>query len=310
MSKVGFATKILSNHHYLNEVSVEGKKSSKFHFIIARYDLYVPQIIRTGSCITLLSNPIPITRNSFWNINHFEDLVKYVFWTFNRSFRLILLEEMEILHQSVVDWCLQLLEQHRKPYDESLEVTPDEELQWCFVKNRFLRNDNKFEQMYALDQENRITIKEALVRKQASFATEEVEVYRETKEISTTENKTATFLDTLRPLKTNPKETLDFIIDKVAEANFEYPLFSRIEKLSNGKNPYGLNGAIAALIDFFFQLNYFKKEYELEDLFKAYSAFTGNFIAKLKTFTSEFRQDNSYLKHFDKLKQLKINKLK
>jgi hypothetical protein len=165
MAKVGFATKVLSNHHYLNEVPVEGKKSSRFHFIIGRYDFYVPQIIRTGNCITLLSNPTPITHSSFWNPNHFEDLVKYVFWTFNQSFRLILLEEMETLNPTVSRRCLQLIEKHLKPYDESLKSTGHEELQWCFVKNAFLQNDPKFEQMYRLDQENRKTIREALARK-------------------------------------------------------------------------------------------------------------------------------------------------
>jgi hypothetical protein len=84
----------------------------------------------------------------------------------------------------------------------------------------------------------------------------------------------------------------------------------KIDKLSNGKNPYGLNGAIGAMIDFFYQHNYFKKEYNLEEIFKAYFAYTGNAIAKLKTFLSEFRHENSYIKHFEKLKQLKVSKLK
>ena len=34
--KVGFATKLLSNHYYLNEVPVEGKATSKFNFKIGR----------------------------------------------------------------------------------------------------------------------------------------------------------------------------------------------------------------------------------------------------------------------------------
>jgi hypothetical protein len=77
-----------------------------------------------------------------------------------------------------------LLEQHQKPYDESLEVTADEELQWCFVKNGFLKKDNKFELMYTLDQENRAVIKEALVRKQLSFVTEVSSDSSEIKEIA------------------------------------------------------------------------------------------------------------------------------
>jgi hypothetical protein len=66
---------------------------------------------------------------------------------------------------------------------------------------------------------------------------------------------------------------------------------------------------MAAIIDFFYQLHYFKKEYNLDEIFKAYLNYSRNTIGKLKSFISEFRQDNSYIKHFDKLKKLKINKL-
>ena len=107
----------------------------------------------------------------------------------------------------------------------------------------------------------------------------------------------------------SPEETLQFIIQKTEEAGFEYKLFSRIPRLENGKNPYGLNGSMAAMIDFFYQLNYFKKEYTLEEIFKAYLQYSGNTIGKFKTFISEFRQDNSFIKYSEKLKKLKINKL-
>ncbi|MEJ7770196.1 MAG: hypothetical protein WKF89_20425, partial [Chitinophagaceae bacterium] len=52
-----------------------------------------------------------------------------------------------------------------------------------------------------------------------------------------------------------------------------------------------------------------KKEYTLEQIFKAYLQYSGNSIGKLKTFLSEFRNDNSFIKHAEKLKQLKIKKL-
>ena len=78
--RVGFATKLLSNHYFLNEVSVEGKTTSKFNFRIGFYDQYAAQIIRTGNCITLLSTDIHLSEDSFWNTNYFEDLTRYVFW--------------------------------------------------------------------------------------------------------------------------------------------------------------------------------------------------------------------------------------
>jgi len=76
--KIGFFTKYLSNRHYISEVPVEGKESSKFHFTTGYFDRYVNQIIRTGNCITLLSTKISITEESFWNISHFEDLARHV----------------------------------------------------------------------------------------------------------------------------------------------------------------------------------------------------------------------------------------
>ncbi len=88
--KVGLATKLLSNRNYLKEVSVEGKITNKFNFKIGFYDQYAAQIVRSGNCITLLSNDITIDKNTFWNPNYFEDITKYVFWTFNKSFRFLL----------------------------------------------------------------------------------------------------------------------------------------------------------------------------------------------------------------------------
>src|SRR5438105_15956481 len=103
--KVGFATKLLSNHYYLKEVAVEGKTTSKFNFRIGFYDQYVAQIIRTGNCVTLLSSNITLTEHSFWNTNYFEDLSKYVFWTFNKCFLLKLTERIPSLKLSVLKQC-------------------------------------------------------------------------------------------------------------------------------------------------------------------------------------------------------------
>lgn len=114
----------------------------------------------------------------------------------------------------------------------------------------------------------------------------------------------------LKPLDNDSEAPLEFIRVALKKAGFEGDLFSKIPKLSNGKNRYGLNGAIGAMIDFFYQHNYFKKEYLLEDIFKAYAAYSGNSIAKLKTFLSQFREDKTYMKYFSRLNELKIKKLK
>jgi hypothetical protein len=79
--KIGLLTIFLSNRHYLTEIPVEGKVSSKFNLSITLYDRYISQIIRAGNCITLVTTKYEITEQSFWNINYFEDYAKYVFWT-------------------------------------------------------------------------------------------------------------------------------------------------------------------------------------------------------------------------------------
>src|ERR1700680_4861461 len=119
--KVGSTTKYLSNRNYLNEISVEGKKTSKFNFNIGNYDQYAAQIIRSGNCITLLINKISITVDTFWNTNYFEDISKFVFWTFNKSFRLKLIEKIETLGLPVLQRCAELLNENLIPYNQSTD---------------------------------------------------------------------------------------------------------------------------------------------------------------------------------------------
>lgn len=311
--KVGFATKLLSNHYYLNEVPVEGKVTSKFNFKIGFNDQYAAQIIRTGNCITLLSNPFSLTEDSFWNTNYFEDLTRYVFWTFNKSFLLKLVEKVETLKIPVLKRCAELLQENFTPYAEPLDNHPDEELKWCYVKNGYLKKDLKFSQMYLLDEQNRTAILQAVEKMIAESSKplpqtaniEKPAILDDTQPAS----KTILFLEVLKPINSSPEETLEFIRQKTEEAGFEFNIFSPVPRLENGKNPYGLNGCMAAMIDCFYQLLYFKKEYTLEQIFKAYLQYSGNSIGKLKIFLSEFRNDNSFIKHTEKLKELKIKKL-
>jgi hypothetical protein len=307
--KVGFVTKLLSNRMYLNEVSVEGKTSNKFNFKIGWYDLYAAQIIRNGNCITLLSNSFVLDKMTFWNTNYFEDLTRYVFWTFNKSFLATLTDAIETLSPITLQRCAELLRDNFTPYDDKLEENADEELYWCLVKNGWLKKDSKFVKMYALDEENRTSLLQALENNIASFNGEKKNT-GVIIESGSAEIKPAPFTDMLRPLDNDSGEPLEFIRVALQKAGFEADLLSKIPKLPNGKNPYGLNGTIAAMIDFFYQHNYFKKEYLLEDIFKAYAAYSGNSIAKLKTFLSQFREDKTYIKYFSKLNELKIKKLK
>ncbi|MFB6455896.1 hypothetical protein ACE38W_11550 [Chitinophaga sp. Hz27] len=300
--KISLLTKYLSNKHYLKEVPVDGKITNRFHFDLGWYYLYANQIIRTGNCITLLSNPYTITIDSFWNTNHFEDISKYVFWTFNDSFQQNLIRQLAFLSESVIARCNELLTRYVIPYNEADYTHPDEELQWCFVKNEFLKKSGKYELMYCRDQENRTAIKSALAAFMNRTSVEQTSIVAPAETVPT-------FLSMLIPINGSQLVTLNYIDEKVKETGCKFEIFRSIRKSKDNRNPYGFNGCVAAVIDYFYQLNYFDTAYSLEQIFHAYFEHTGNYIAKFSTFMSEFRQDNSYLKHVEMLKQLKINKL-
>ena len=95
---------------------------------------------------------------SFRNSNLFEDIVKYVFWTFNESYRLQIIEYLSGFDNLELQRCQYLLDNNFIPYDGIGEDNPDEELVWCLVKNNHLRGDPKFQLMYQKDRENREAI--------------------------------------------------------------------------------------------------------------------------------------------------------
>ena len=192
------------------------------------------------------------------------------------------------------------------PYGKSPDDSTDEELLFCFRKNANLKRDPKFAQMYQLDEQNRTAILLTVEKRINEILKTQTTLETQKPSMADTEIQTkadtVSFLEVLKPINGKPEETLQFIKQKTEEADFNFKIFSKIPRLENGKNPYRFNGCIAAMIDFFYQHNYFKKVYSLEEIFKAYLQYSGNTIGKLKTFLSEFRQDNSYLKHLISLK--------
>jgi hypothetical protein len=118
-----------------------------------------------------------------------------------------------------------------------------------------------------------------------------------------------TFLSILRPMNGSPEETLRFIAEQVDKAGIPFALFSPAELIYKNKNPYGLNGAMAATIRYFLDRGYFNKEYSFAEVFKSYLAYSGNKVGKLPSFLENYQEDGHFRKYFDKLKELKISKL-
>ena len=223
---------------------------------------------------------------------------------------MILIEKIETLSPSTLNGCLELLNTYFIPYDFPInDAINDQEIIWCKVKNEHLKKDAKFSNMYTLDKENRTILMEVLIKRRGVL----LNLANEKKEILTENTLNGTipidFLDMLRPMNGSTAATFQYIRDQTEKANIEFNIFLPVAQLENGKNPYGLNGCIAAVIDYYYQRNFFIKEYSLEQIFKAYAVFSGNSIGKLKPFLSTFRQDKNYVKYFSKLQTLKINKL-
>jgi len=74
---------------------------------------------------SLLTTPFAITEESFWNINHFEDLAKYVFWTFNKSFLLKIIGRVEGQRLPVLVCCRDLLVEYPVAYREQPPADAD-----------------------------------------------------------------------------------------------------------------------------------------------------------------------------------------
>ena len=303
--KIHWPTKIISNRNYIKEVSIDDKVTNTFNFKTGYYDLYAAQIIRAGNCITLLSSPPTFSLNTFKNSNLFEDIAKYVFWTFNESYRQQLIEHLSDFSGVELQRCQILLHNNFIPYDGIGEDNPDEELVWCMVKNNHLKVDPKFESMYQKDRENR----EAIL-KEINKLVELSGINKNTivSAIVHEPKKQPDFLDMVIPLNGIIENTLNYIESKIIEARFPHNIFHTISKSKKGANKTGLNSEIAAMVNVFQDKGYFKREFTFKDIFKSFGIYTQNQAGKDYDY-SFFVQDYNYKKYLEDLKSLGINKM-
>ena len=232
MGKVDFVTKYLSNKNYLREISVENKTTLKFFYNIGWYEHYAAQIIRAGNCITLLSTNLNLNRDNFWNIHYFEEITRYLFWTFNKSFLLILTEKIETLSLPTLNRCIELLNTNFVPYDSSInDSSNDQEIIWCKVKNENLKGNPKFSNIFTLDKENRTILLEVLIKRMGVL----LNLANEKKEILTENTLNGTipiaFFDMLRPMNGSTAATFQYIRDQTEKANIEFNIFLPVAQL-------------------------------------------------------------------------------
>ena len=308
--KIHWPTKIISNKNYIKEVSIDGKVTNTFNFKTGYYDLYTAQIIRAGNCITLLSSPPTFSLNAFKNSNLFEDIAKYVFWTFNESYRLQLIDHISNFSDVELQRCQNLLNNNLIPYDDIGEDNPDEELVWCMVKNNHLRADLKFESMYQKDWENREAILKEISKLIKSFDINKIEItsLETVAAIDHEPKEQLGFLDIIIPVNGSIENTLKYIESKIIEAKFPHNIFHTIEKSKKGANKTGLNSEIAAMVNVFQDNGYFKRKFTFKDIFKSFGIYTKNQAGKDYDY-SFFIQDYNYKIYLEDLKSLEINNI-
>ena len=308
--KIHWPTKIISNRNYIKEVSIDGKVTNTFNFKTGYYDLYAAQIMRAGNCITLLSSPLVFSLESFRNNNLFEDIAKYVFWTFNESYRLQLMEHLSNFSNVELQRCQNLLNKNFIPYDDIGENNPDEELVWCMVKNNHLRADPKFELMYQKDRQNRQAILNEIDKLVDLSDTDRAEIvsFGTPSAIDKEPKKQPGFLDMIIPVNGSIENTLGYIESKIIEARFPHNIFHTISKTKKGANQTGLNSEIAAMVNVFQDNGYFKREFTFKDIFKSFGIYTKNQAGKDYDY-SFFVHDYNFEKYLENLKSIEIDNL-
>ena len=307
-TNIGLYYKSLSSKFYITEIPVENKKTTLFRWLfgvsLARD---VMKIIRTGGCITLLSDFVPIDAQSFFRLLYFEDYAKYAFWTFNGHFIIDLSRNILLINDDDIISCVEILKTYPHAFDEKLDTGHDPEISFCYRKYASLRTDKKFDQMFALDVHNRKVLLDLLEKRM-----EEIKRQNEGElpsiEPEPTNHKTAeiSFLDMLNPSNGSIENTLEYIESKIIEAGFPHNIFHTIEKSKKGANKTGLNSEIAAMVNVFQDNGYFKREFTFKDIFKSFGIYTKNQAGKDYDY-SFFDQDYNFKKYLANLKSIEID---
>src|ERR1039458_8675247 len=109
-SHISFFYKFLSSKFYLTEIPVENKRTVLLHWFLGRSVAKdTMKIIRTGSCITLLSDFVPIEAKTFFRMLYFEEYAKYAFWTFNGNFIMELSHNLIHIDNDNIELCIEVL---------------------------------------------------------------------------------------------------------------------------------------------------------------------------------------------------------
>ncbi|HEY5391027.1 MAG TPA: hypothetical protein VIJ57_02840 [Hanamia sp.] len=266
------------------------------------------KIIRTGSCITLLSDFVPIEAKTFFRMLYFEDYAKYAFWTFNDNFIIDLSRNVLLISEDNIKSCVEVLRLYSMAYDEKLNTGLDYELSFCYRKIASLKKDKRFDQMFALDLHNRKIVMELLEKRMVEKKKSEEnknDLFAIEPEITNHQPVEISFLEMLIPVNGSKENTLSYIESKIIEARFPHNIFHTIKKTKKGANQTGLNSEIAAMVNVFQDKGYFKKEFTFKEIYKSFGIYTKNKSGKDYDY-SFFVEEYHFKKYLEYLEPLEI----
>jgi hypothetical protein len=312
--KVSWTTKYISNRNYIQEVSIDGNKTSVFKKKMGYHELFVPEVMRNGNCLTLLTSNFDFSLAAFKNLNLLETIVKYVFWTFNEGFLLQLSDFIKTYSIDSLEHIEKLLTENRAAYQEPITNQADEELQWCMLKNSRLRGDKNFETMYEKDASNRNKVL-AIVQQIIANKKNKVPPAENNKKPMGGKVKAplipnrVLFSETLQPIEGSTNNTINIIKDLLQTAKAKYDIFLPFKKTKANKNPKGFNGTMAATISFFYEQKYFKPKFSKEEIMEAFLNEYAIIIPKYKGSFLMFTNDYDFETLIKRLKRLEIKPL-
>jgi len=307
---VHWLTKFKSNFNYIQEVCIDGKKTDRFNSKLGFHELFVAQVMRTGNCLTLLTSSFPFSLEAFKNINLFEDIARYVFWTFNKSFLIQLNDFLMTLSVAELKRIQNILAENFTPYEGMVENEWDEELIWCVKKNHNLKKDQKFSMMYEKDSANREEVVSILnncilEKENESMKNGHQRIPHKAKEgISPSR---VSFLEMLVPIDSTPKKTLELIKDALEMAGAKHDIFLPPVLTVNDKKSKGFNGTVAAMVCFFYESKLFNTSFSKEEILEAFLVDYKIDIPKYKGNFNFFNEDYYFKTLKTKLKRLKFD---
>ncbi|HMR81584.1 MAG TPA: hypothetical protein PKE30_00530 [Niabella sp.] len=292
------------NFRYVTAIDVHGKLPNDSIWIAKDIAAFIDKAIRKGNAVSLDDIDYLLSEKYFWDIEHFEDFCRNVYFTFKPGFTTKLTRQLPDIDQEDLSYFQQVLGQHPYPYKDAIGHPDDPYLHFIGKKIQSLSKTGILSKAVEMDKENRRKLLNALQQKK--IVLQNIEVPRPLKHL----NQKTPFTDMLQPTNGSVNNTKLFIQQQLTLAGIPFELLipKPVTKTRTNKNPDGFAGAVASMITTFKDLGYFKDDFSFPEILNAFLKETGNSIGKLNNFKRNYLADNYYLRYKASLEDLALKK--